>query len=306
MTRAFVVLSLSVAAASAASAASAGDLPERRAIDQRSRLHGIGRSTVRLASRGPRAGTAAVTQSLSAKLPSAGEWRVRLQGDGSAGELVRPSARRRRPVAPEERLSDEALVARARAFVEATLAAPLSIKEGDVYALKTAHQMTRAMSKLGERAPERLVSSRVTFGRTLDGLPVLGPGSKIFVELSPDGEVIGARYDWARLTLKAERQATVPLGTVLRRGTGHTRLRGLRLDDYTRVECGYYDAGADADPQAPVQAACLLQQVRTDGAGTTAVEELVPAGLDVRPDKSWALSGRASAAPTVGVPPSEQ
>jgi hypothetical protein len=311
MTRPMLVLTLALVASSTARA---GDRPERRAIDEASRRQGVGRDTVRLAAREARADAQALTQALSSRLasnpaearsttllpgaarPAGGDWQVRLRGDGSVGELARSN--RDAPIAVDRRLHDDVLVARARSFVDATLVAPLGIRRQDIYALKTAHQIRQAMSKSGVKTPERVVSSAVTFGRKLDGLPVVGPGSKIVVELSPTGEVVGVRYDWARLTLKNERQATVAMDTLVRRGTDHTRLRAQRTRDYSRMECGYYDEGAEsADPQAPLQAACVVQEVRRDAAvGTIAIEEVVPAGQEVRRDKGWPLAQRVIAA----------
>ena len=311
MTRTIVVLTVVLAVSGAARAA---DRPERRAIDEASRREGVGRSSVSLAARSPRAGAGPLAASLASRLgvrpasvrnESAGpgevrvqgaEWHLRLQTDGSVGELVRN--RSSRPISATDRLGDDVLVARAKVFVDATLATPLAIQPQDIYPLKTSHQIRRAVSKSGAAAPERVVSSAVVFGRKLDGLPVLGPGSKIVVDLSTDGEVIGCRYDWSRLALKNERQAIASVDTVLRRGTEHTRLRGLRTQDYARMECGYYDAGIDAtDSGAALQAACMMQEVRRDASGTIAVEEVVPAGIDVRPDGGWPLAERLVGAP---------
>lgn len=45
----------------------------------------------------------------------------------------------------------------------------------------------------------------ITYGRTIDSLPVLGPGSKVIVNVGDKGEVMGLVYRWRELLAKSRR-----------------------------------------------------------------------------------------------------
>lgn len=53
--------------------------------------------------------------------------------------------------------------------------------------------------KGGERADERILDAGVVYGRTIDELPVIGPGGMAMVNVAADGQVVGARRVWRGL-----------------------------------------------------------------------------------------------------------
>ena len=51
----------------------------------------------------------------------------------------------------------------------------------------------------GESLTERLLDAGVVYGRTVDGLPVTGPGGLAMVHIDPAGAVVGVRSTWRAL-----------------------------------------------------------------------------------------------------------
>jgi hypothetical protein len=49
----------------------------------------------------------------------------------------------------------------------------------------------------------------VTYGRLVDGLPVIGPGSKLVANIGEGGELVGLVYRWRRLDAQNKKQVDV-------------------------------------------------------------------------------------------------
>lgn len=62
------------------------------------------------------------------------------------------------------------------------------------------------MDGSGHTEEEKVVSSIVVFGRRVDGVDIVGPGSKIALYVANDGMVFGFDGDWPRYERTAQRQ----------------------------------------------------------------------------------------------------
>jgi hypothetical protein len=341
------VATLNVAAVDAA------DFPQRTALAQRSASVGLGRAQVTLLSRDAGPGAAAQVDALATRfgqsalavttrgsaeqLVKAGS--IGLRGDGwllqayADGTRVRyrnyaaldAKASLARPVA--QRLTPPALETLGRRFIAAHLADLLALDTTEALVpLFTEHEISGAVGVgPGAVAPEEQVTaSTIVFGRTVDGVAVIGPGSKVAVLFANDGEPVGFDFDWPRYTPTARTQRVLALPEILERSHGLTSL-DLQAPGVTvkRMECGYFDAGARRhDPAALIQAGCSLHYTQrtivdteahrrdaTSGHTLAAIVDVLPAGEVVERDHGWPQALRltdGSEEPEDAAPPTER
>ena len=150
--------------------------------------------------------------------------------------------------------------------------------------------------------PEQVLASTVVFTRSVGGVAVVGPGSKIAVTFANDGTPVAFDVDWAPYYTAGPVQAVLPVDRIL----GRSRALGSSASEekLDRMECGYLDLGGrKRSSGALLQAGCFLQlSIRTpdeEGHFLTGLVEAVPAGAVVLPDPSWPeapAAGRAAGA----------
>ncbi|HEV3471152.1 MAG TPA: hypothetical protein VG148_17645, partial [Pyrinomonadaceae bacterium] len=142
------------------------------------------------------------------------------------------------------------------------------------------------------RGEEEVVANVAVFGREVDGVPVVGPGSKVAVWFANDRQPVGFDVDWPAYSAAGARQRVLPRDrlearvretTVPPDGTGRAEV--------ARFECGYVDLGATRRA-SQLQAGCAIHYARRQEGGTLAARvEFVPAGETVYADPAWPLSG---------------
>lgn len=216
-------------------------------------------------------------------------WLLDVRGDGDwvrYWNLDYAEGPQNRPVPVAQRPTLAALDRIARKFVLTELASVVPLRAGEgLEVWYTAHLVSTVETLGGER--EQLVyASKVVYTRTIDGLPVLGPGSKVVVHVAADGTPTGFDVDWSSFEDSGESQEALPLPEIRARGERLALAQGRakdRVED--RFECGYYDAGARlAGAAGPLQVACL-SSYRAGGAG--AFTDAIPAATTVRRDLAW-------------------
>jgi hypothetical protein len=165
-------------------------------------------------------------------------------------------------------------------------------------------------AKTGETT-QAVVANRIVFGRTLNGVPVVGNGSKVIITFINDGSLESFRYDWPQYQAAAS-QNLVDAGEILSRVQQVIGARNgvaapssavavpnsegeaypVELTPNTKLqalECGYYDAGSFILHTAQsVQPGCTYHAVSQDSKGTRAgYAGAVPAGAQFEQDASW-------------------
>lgn len=313
-------------------AAHAADFPQRTELLQRSASAGLGREQVTLLERRPGPGAATRLDELAARFSQSphavntrggverlvkprsaalrGEgWLLQVYADGSRvryrnyAALDAKGQGLARPLA--ERLTPNALETLGRRFIATQLADLVTLGPGEeLVPLFTEHEIS-TLEGVGPNAGQReehVAGSTVVFGRSVDGVAVVGPGSKVAVVFANDGEALGFDVDWPLYTKTARTQRVLSLPQI------RTRARALTGVDLTapgislkRTECGYFDAGAGRrDTAALVQAGCGLHYTRrtivnaevnrndpASGHTLAAIAEEIPAGELVEPDANW-------------------
>ena len=312
-------------------AAPAKDYPQRVAADAASRRAGLGRTTLPLFERvaGPGADTVASAvlakfeQSTSA-INTRGtferevaadhvtlhteDWALQVAADGTRVNYrniaqLDGALTTARPVA--ERLDQESLEALGRRFIGESLREFIALAPSDeILPLYSEFQIVGGGAVRDDTLAEaeRVVANTVVFTRAIDGVPVVGGGSKIAVTFLNDGTAAAFDFDWPKYRKTDRQQEVLPLDEVRGRGS---RVLTVDLDasdvTVTRFECGLFDPGVrKRDAAALVQSACFVQAERRDiidpelnrrdpesGHMVTAIAQALPAGALIERDDRW-------------------
>jgi len=202
------------------------------------------------------------------------------------------------------RLSNERLEAIGRKFIQEQLSDFIKLGPGE----KLEPFSTRVEVGGGndvsstERPLEQVLANAIVFTRTVDGVPVIGGGSKVALMVTNDGQVAGFDFDWADYQPTGKRVKMLGAAQIKERVQS---MVSVKLDSpqvsVKRYECGLFDPGLRRrDQGAAVQGACVIQAVEkriadpvahlrnpADGHVTSAVVEVIPAGETVEADSHW-------------------
>ena len=245
---------------------------------------------------------------------SSSEWKLSVFGDGSAAEfinLAKASKAQELRLDASRKMSFESMQSAGRDFISRVLGDTIVLGPGERLEpdLATA-RMEGGVSVDGSGGYSSVVANRVVFTREVDGVPIVGAGSKVTITFLNNSSVELFRYDWPRYVATDRSGATVDVNEVLNR-IGRivgTRPQSLQRDgvlsplspDQTRpgrttlqrLKCGYYDPGVMVrDVDAPVQPACYYHLVEARGEGDlitrAARSGAVPAGQRIEIDRGW-------------------
>lgn len=331
------LLAMMIGATLVGAAAQGADFAPRTELARRSGEDGVGRAELPLLKRLAAPGRERALSLLTSRLPAnaddaisfAGEsktesdrntvtlsgdgWWLETEGDGSRVRYRNEAyldAGLKNAVPVAKRPQQDDLEKVARKFVAERLRGFVTLGRGEALVpLFTEYQIGGGgdAKEGARRDPEYVVAATVVFGRTINDVHVLGPGSKVAVLFSVDGRIAGFDYDWPAYEVTTKLQKVTPLPYVKERVS---RLAAFDFDkrrgEVQRVECGYFDLGIRRrDPDAPVQTACAIHTATRDiidadayakdknsGHVVTARIHMVPAGETVLPDRKWPLAQR--------------
>ena len=244
------------------------------------------------------------------------DWKLAVFRDGSAAEFVNQvAANRAHDLKAERALSLAQLEAAGRDFISRFLADAITLGSAERLEPEATSARTEGgVAVDGTSAYSAVVANRIVFTREIDGVPVVGAGSKVTITFLNDGSVELFRYDWPQYTPTGRVQATAGVPEILKRvqrvlggrtdrdfvGTGDkpgalARQAPVELGDKAtlqRLACGYYDPGVMVrEADAPVQPGCYYHVVHTRGEGEfitrAARSGAVPAAQRFEADRSW-------------------
>lgn len=303
--------------------AQARESAHRAQLTQKSLQSGLGVGEVSLLNRLPGPGSEAVVQRLSegfarqqeltgtfameqdgAKLHAVGPngVRFRIDDDGTAiryrnRALTDHGSYKR--VAVKDRMSHEKLVELGLSLIRGSLADFVNLSADDALVpLKSDYEIEGGISESGVKHEEKVVSGTIVFGRTIAGIDVVGPGSKVAITFGNDGSVLAFHVDWPQYEKVGRTQRVLARNALFERVSALSTMRfGSDEVQVKRFECGYFDAGASKtrDRMAVIQAGCMvhytgLKKVNHDGKSEsimTAIVDPVPVGATVEPDAGW-------------------
>lgn len=184
-------------------------------------------------------------------------------------------------------------------FIEQELAGLVSLNEGEALVpWETRFQRDIVMNADGDELANEIVANHVIFSRAIDGIDVIGEGSKVEVVFANDGEPVAFSYDWPSLKPEVETQRLIRGDALVVRSAAYAV--STKPADHIGIdhfECGYWDPGYDnRDRAGTLQAGGLFQTVRSrmtpNGNGgfepmRWGIADVIPAGDQVRTDSEW-------------------
>ncbi len=211
-----------------------------------------------------------------------------ISSDATLAEFRNPSVEARahslaKPI--EQKMSMTALEKAGRSFIAANLSDVITLGPGEqLVPLSTDYRIEGEQNLSTGEVKRNVAANRVVFGRTINGVSVVGNGSLVVVTFANDGSVESFRYDWPKYEVDlAAPQSMAPASTLL------TRVQEVVKADtkLQTLQCGYYDPGAGTG-YAQVQAGCVYHAVFTDTTGAReGYSGAVPGGLLFQADAKW-------------------
>ncbi len=241
-------------------------------------------------------------------------WQLDVSADGTMAEFSDDRVRARAHdlgVDAAAAIPPATLEAAGRRFIATRLAGVVALRPGEQLVPEATYARNEGgIDSNGLRAAERTTAQRIVFTREIDGIPVVGNGSKIAITFSNDMTVESFRYDWPDYVIRGSAPAMVARDVLLQRvqsvvgtRTGQPSAKAIAVNagaatadlgggaELNRLECGYYDAGLpDRDASAPVQAGCVYHAVHSEaGAVVTRAgyAGAVPAAVQPEADARW-------------------
>ena len=143
---------------------------------------------------------------------------------------------------------------------------------------------------------EGLIASMVVFGRTIDGLDIVGAGSKVAITFANDGTSVAVDCDWPQYSKLDAWQKVLDIRDIEERARVQSRIR-VGDSSVERFECGYFDAGGKKrrrDLTAPIQTACFVHELETKTANFMPIGSgritVLPIGEKVEYDDAWPMA----------------
>ncbi len=182
------------------------------------------------------------------------------------------------------------LQGKALSFIRSRLASLVPLGPGEkLEPWYVAHSIN--ISGEGHQEPVReVIASKIVFTRVVDGLPVLGSGSKVVIYIASEGTIYGFDINWAALERTGQKRTLVDLDVVRVRAevVRAAKRADVANEAETSLECGYFDAGArDAPETGELQAACVAMYKSIPGSRTRHSRmDVIPASSAVIEDES--------------------
>ena len=191
-----------------------------------------------------------------------------------------------------EPISVEQAVNKADAYLNNTIKPMLRLGQNE---LIEPYQVLKAIYGEGdqERFEESITAYFVIYTRKINGIHVIGAGSKIRVMVGVDGTILGYRYDWPKVD-EVMPAVTVSQNEFERRkekicNNGNLNCKDLKVVD--RFECGIYDPGSlhrYGHDVNVLQPACMVS-LKADKSSAEAFMMFIPLSRseDIVVDSKW-------------------
>jgi hypothetical protein len=294
--------------------AGAGDSSYRRSVKAKSRALALARRGVAVLERQPGPGRDHVFSALAARFATegapvttaspersssdsdariavgpGGSWFLEVRGEGDWVRYRNSDylTSFENPVL-EEPLSVSEVERCATAFLESSVPELVPMTQSEELRAWTTSYLRDVGTDASGELREVMLAAKIVLSRVINGVPVLGSGSKVAVIVANNCEVVGFDVDWSTFGASGRIITTVPLAQVR---TRLSAIRGGAAGPEASLECGYYDPGADGSPRSVLlQTACIsatVPMVSADGLQMPTLIRIAPAGRDVEFDPGW-------------------
>ncbi|MET0225701.1 MAG: hypothetical protein ABW187_04600, partial [Dokdonella sp.] len=189
-------------------------------------------------------------------------WQLDVSADGAMAEFSDDRARARAHdlgVDTAAAIPAATLEAAGRRFIASRLGGVIALRPGEQLVPEATYTRNEGgVDAAGHRAAERTTAQRIVFTREIDGIPVVGNGSKIAITFLNDMTVESFRYDWPDYVIRGSAPAMAARDVLLQRvqsvvgaRTGQPSANAITLNagaatvdlgggaELNRLECGY-------------------------------------------------------------------
>jgi hypothetical protein len=200
-------------------------------------------------------------------------------------------------IGTQGKLGQSELESLGRRFITEALGSLVKVGAGEsITFLGTRHLMHGGSDENGV-GHDKVIANIAIFGRELNGIPVVGSGSKIAVWFAADREPVGFDVDWPAYKVTQAAQDILPRDRLRERVDAFITVPSdSSMSRVTRFECGYVDLGV-TKRGGQIQAGCAVFYVDRDRPANSAAEtltwarvEFIPAGVQVLKDDQWPLT----------------
>jgi hypothetical protein len=323
-------IACSLALAAIGTQSIAAESPQRAALAAQSASVGLGRTSLPLLQRQPGPGADVIESRLLGQLTSKpgaisasgnykrvqdnaatrimgdNGWRLSVYADGSAAKFSNWDyhVAHLTAVSSSQRPSLDTLDTWGRAFIKSNLAEIISLGPDEQLVTSHSRYEVEGAGPVGSTEPfvKSVVGAIVVYSRTINGVAIIGEGSKVAIQFTSDGTPWAFSYDWPTYAASGTTQAVLPLATIRQRQAKLVRAPKLAVrQEERRFECGYFDAGVrHRDLNAVVQGGCQSETefAQVGDATRNAADPanglfrsgqmvVTPAGATMEADKSW-------------------
>lgn len=333
-----VALVGTVASIAATASATAAELPASTAAAAFSINHGFAQTSLsaqrRLAAGaaadvstalirnacGARCAQQAVTRRPGALRISGSDWSLDVSADGTAARFADLAVLRGRFAQGRDvarKLPATTLESTGRAIIASKLSSAIVLGAYDeLVPLRTDYLIAGLQNVKTHVVTRSVIANRITFGRRLRGVPVVGGGSTVSLTFANSGALESWRYDWPRYAAaSAASQPLVNVRTIVqrvnrvllaRRSDGRTPAGARSISGkiqanapsgkagaaLQKLECGYFDPGIGGSAATGlVQPGCVYHVVARDADGfRQGYAGAVPGGASFTRDPGWVES----------------
>jgi hypothetical protein len=177
---------------------------------------------------------------------------------------------------------------------------PLGANESLTF-LGVRHLVNSERSVHDRTSTHRTVANIAIFGREVQGVPVVGSGSKVAVWFDNARQPVGFDVDWPVYRVTERIQDVLTPRALAERVAKTTIPYEGGAGQLSRFECGYVDLGATRRGKT-VQAGCAISWESAGPEGETVARvEFVPAGAQVVEEPRWPLAAAVAAGQAVNV-----
>ncbi len=227
----------------------------------------------------------------SVSLAKSPTWSLEVRGDGDWIRF-RHSTYITSPQNPPRQLSmamsDADVESVARKIVTTDLAPLVTLAAGETLQPWSAANFISVVGEVKTGKVDRAIySTRIVLTRVINGVPVLGAGSKVAVEVANDGTLVGFDIDWSQLVASTTTTSLLNVEGIRQRAQqlSFSSLGSTPLE--VGFECGYYDTGAWFGRSSQIQPGCIVVYEESSSLHR---QIAVPAGYTVIQDATWAES----------------
>jgi len=180
-----------------------------------------------------------------------------------------------------------------KTFILTKLKGLISIGDNDLI-IPSGLQLERLVYELpNEKREEKVAGCAVFYSREVEGIPIIGPGSKIAVFFTSDGTPYGFEYDWPEYQTTMIIVSVLDIAGITNRNKRYydSVLNGDSDSILTdMIECGYFDEGHEfLEEENLLQPACIYYSHSINKNGFSRAIA-IPAGELVIENPSWPQS----------------